>query len=1513
MEVLTLVGGSLLSVTFDLLLKKLNGYLSDQLRNSEEEVRAKMESWKTLLPKITAVLQQAEESQVANQFVKLCLDDLRNLAYDMEDLLEEFVIAKSKVSTSKGQKVKSCFKNLFRSQAKPKQEINYRLKDITSKLQRFVEGVQALGPINSAMGDIKKSHSIAKRVPEPILLEDKVIGRNADKDAILQRLLEDGGSPEQDFVIPIVGMGGLGKTTLARLIYNDEKLKGKFDLMAWVCVSDEFDVARITRTIYEHVTRNSCDSDFCLLQEKLRGELSGQKFLLVLDDVWNKEYDQWDILKRPFMSRAPGSKIIVTTRNKDVGMMMRGNDGVYNLALLQDDACLPLFTQHALGEENFDAHPNLQDVGKKLVKKCKRLPLALKTLGGVLRGRLCYDEWKNVLDNDIWSSSEDKILPALRLSYNHLPSHLKRCFAACAFFPRDYEFKEKELVLLWMAEGLLQQQSYGNKQMEEEIGHQYFNELFLRSLLQRSSGDESQFVMHDLINDLAVDVAGEIYCNLERLERSMGDEKLKNAHHLSFTPHSYEISKRFRVLDKLKHLRTFLLLRVPNGHVHYYMFKRILQDLPTLNHIRVLSLCHYHQISKVPDSFENLKHIRYIDFSCTSIKCIPESVGSLLFLQTLLLCGCDELHKLPVTIGNLVDLQRLDISDTPSLKELPSGIGNLKNLLTLSKFIVGKANGMMARLLDLKNLSQLRGKLSIRDLQNVLNVQEAREANLDKIHGLEELVLKWIALDNGQRESVLEMQVLNLLKPHSNLKSLKISCYGGENFPEWVSDPLLFFNLSSMKLSSCERCTSLPSLGLLPLLKELIIEDMNSIKAISFEFYGQQGNYGQYGSFPSLVELVFRNMPNWEEWTSPVGSAGEFPCLHRLVIENCPKLLGQLPSNLSSLKELDISELTCLLMSMSLPSLKELSIRDCNGVLLKCMVDLTSLSNLSIWKISEFTCLPMSMSLPSLKELFVRDCNEVLLKSMVDLTSLSKLEIADISELTCLPKSMSLPALKKLIIRDCNGMPLKSMVDLTSLTNLRIERISEQTCLLMRMCLPSLKQLSISNCNGVILKSMVDLTSLTNLQMKQISELACLPESFTQSCTALETLNIADCNDLTCLWKEGIEIEQSLWPFNLKHLRLEGCGALASLPHAMMMRMDESSSSSTSMLMSRLETLEIFCCNSLKSFPKGKLPTSLKYLKIRGCEGLESLPDVDGDYNNSNLHTEICNLPCFYSSKGSCHQLPTFLKKFEVTDGGEWLESFPEKMLQHCTRLQSISIGRCKILKSLPNLDCVSNLVRLSIFDCQVLESLPEELALCTPNLNSLGIRFCENLKSLPNTMYQLKSLRVLWMQNCPSIKFIPDGGLPLNLINLQLSLGMNLKRVPNSLCQLASLEDLSILGEALTMDLQNLASLKSLGIKQKLPLDIVLPSSLTCLVIWHEENLKSIPGRLFQNLSSLQKLFIQDCSNLRSLPTEAFPSSLGELHIDSCPHLKRQHFEAKGKYWTSTWSIPCVCVDINK
>ncbi|GLT56945.1 hypothetical protein SLA2020_299570 [Shorea laevis] len=816
------VGEALLSATVELLFSKLSSFVSEWL-NLPEKVRAEIQNWKNLLPQIGAVLEDAEKKQGRDDLVKLWLADLKDLFYDVEDMLEEVDIdaKRSEASTSKPQKLifPKLFNKVGRFTAKGERKMASRVEEITARFKRIEANIRSLKLVRSAMGTGGVSHGVTtERLPSTPLLEQHVYGRENDKEAILQILLNDEGNHEPYSVIPIVGMGGIGKTTLARLIYNDDKLKGRFGLQAWVCVSEHFDVYRITRAILEQVPTANCDKkELTPLQEILKDKLSGQKFLLVLDDIWNENYELWEKLQRPFLAGAPGSKIIITTRNENIGRKIRGDDRAHNLSLLEDDACLSLFAQHALGEKNFDAYSDLKGVGEEIVKKCKRLPLAVKTLSGLLRGNAHRAEWVNILNSEIWDlpDDDDSILPTLKLSYNHLPSHLKRCFGYCSIFPKDYEFDEGELVLLWMAEGLLQQQPQRMKKVKD-LGHQYFRDLLSRAFFQRSSRDKSLFVMHDLMVDLALHVAGDICYTLES-DGDISDTRVQRVRHLSLFPSEYEMSKRFEFLKEKRNLHTFLTLR---NFGSWSLSKTLLQDLmKDLKCLRVLSLQNY-EITKFSDQIGDLKHLRFINLSNTEIESLPESVGYLLYLQTLLLRNCDRFSNLPTTIGNLRDLQHLDLVKTESLKEFPSEISNLTRLVTLSKFIVGNARG--PRVKDLKNLPCLQGQLSILDLQNVVAANEVKEVNLFEIEGLDDLSLEWSSDFLNNRNERSELQVLSWLKPYHGLKRLTINYFGGLEFPPWIGDPS-FSNLEFLKLNNCQKSTSLPSLSRLPQLKELII------------------------------------------------------------------------------------------------------------------------------------------------------------------------------------------------------------------------------------------------------------------------------------------------------------------------------------------------------------------------------------------------------------------------------------------------------------------------------------------------------------------------------------------------------------------------------------------------------------------------------------------------------------------------------------------------------------------
>ncbi|XP_018820342.2 putative disease resistance RPP13-like protein 1 [Juglans regia] len=360
-------------------------------------------------------------------------------------------------------------------------------------------------------------------------------------------------------------MGGLGKSTLAQLVYNDKKVQKHFDLVAWVCVSEEFDMFKLTKTILEAVAPSSTSNiqDPNQLQLQLKEKLMGKKFLLVLDDVWNRNYTECEILSNPFKSGAQGSRIILTTRDVDVASAMRAFE-IHHLKELQEEDCWKLFARHAfMHDANTYMHSEFEELGRQIVDKCKGLPLAIKTIGALLRSKaLDVSEWDKVLNSDIWSLSnheEIQILPALRLSYKHLLSHIKQCFAYCSIFPKDYSFKKDELVLLWMAEGLLHETE--NKTMEE-IGSDYFVTLVSRSLFQKSSEDEFNFVMHDLTNDLAKFVSGEFTFRLEVDRRS--HRNVNKTRHVSYARNVFENFQKFEALQEATQLRTFFGIRIVN-------------------------------------------------------------------------------------------------------------------------------------------------------------------------------------------------------------------------------------------------------------------------------------------------------------------------------------------------------------------------------------------------------------------------------------------------------------------------------------------------------------------------------------------------------------------------------------------------------------------------------------------------------------------------------------------------------------------------------------------------------------------------------------------------------------------------------------------------------------------------------------------------------------------------------------------------------------------------------------
>ncbi|XP_060671872.1 putative disease resistance protein At3g14460 [Ziziphus jujuba] len=360
---------------------------------------------------------------------------------------------------------------------------------------------------------------------------------------------------------------------------------------------------------------------------------------------------------------------------------MMGDVRNYRLQIMSEDDCWSLFAKHAFGNKKLGARPDLEEIGRLVVRKCKGIPLAVKALGGLLRSEQNPQEWKKILKNDVWDSSrKEHILPALWLSYYYLPGHLKRCFAYCSIFPKGDELNKQELILLWMGENLLET----HKSMTaEEVGEEYFNDLLSRSLFQFDyhSVEHCYFTMHDLVYDLAKCVSGESYFSLQDNVSEVSSKQ--STCHLSYLQYKSDYIKNLEDFCDTKTLRTLLFRKLTWPFVEKDL-THLLEQLPSMRYLRVLdvgggvSMQERPLMTKLLNSTANLKLLRYLKFDHAGINEIPNSICTLYNLQTLILRQRG-ITRLPDSIGNLKQLIYLDLGRS-SIGKIPDPIGNLKHL-----------------------------------------------------------------------------------------------------------------------------------------------------------------------------------------------------------------------------------------------------------------------------------------------------------------------------------------------------------------------------------------------------------------------------------------------------------------------------------------------------------------------------------------------------------------------------------------------------------------------------------------------------------------------------------------------------------------------------------------------------------------------------------------------------------------------------------------------------------------
>ncbi|KAL7153269.1 hypothetical protein ABFS83_04G155700 [Erythranthe nasuta] len=338
---------------------------------------------------------------------------------------------------------------------------------------------------------------------------------------LLQLLDKLTGQRSNRHIIPIVGMGGIGKTTLAQNAYEHSLIVHHFDIRTWVTISQKYSVKELLLQLLSMISSDiDSEDDEQLLGQKLHKILWGRRYLIVIDDIWGVE--AWDNLNLFFPENNNGSRIVVTTRISHVATQF--DSSLFELSFLDEDKSWDLFCQKAFGEAGCPLE--LEDIGKEIVKKCKGLPLSITVIGGLLgRSHMSQKYWKNIAKdlNSFLNSGEDENCSSiLSLSYTYLPAHLKPCFLYMAIFPEDHKILVSRLTKLWVAEGFIKSKE---SQSLEEIARGYINDLIDRNLIIKhtmgSNGNVKNCMIHDLLRDLCLMVAQkeEFMCVIEDIPR----------------------------------------------------------------------------------------------------------------------------------------------------------------------------------------------------------------------------------------------------------------------------------------------------------------------------------------------------------------------------------------------------------------------------------------------------------------------------------------------------------------------------------------------------------------------------------------------------------------------------------------------------------------------------------------------------------------------------------------------------------------------------------------------------------------------------------------------------------------------------------------------------------------------------------------------------------------------------------------------------------------------------------
>ncbi|KAL9238566.1 hypothetical protein vseg_012967 [Gypsophila vaccaria] len=1062
---------------------------------------SQLDELKTTVFTIKSVLLDAESKhQELTHGGRDYIERLKDAVYNVDDLLDEFNTMVQKEKNKMGGKISKKVGRFFSrsNQFLVAYNMSQEIKNLRSKLDKIAKDRQQFG-----FSDVYRP---LKRRAETMSFasEDSIIGRETDKEAVVDMLLGDSESTNDVDYVTIVGIGGLGKTALARLVYNDNRIEDAFELKMWVCVSEDFVLEKIFQQI---LGRDGSKIEH--FQKEVRKLIQGKRYFLVLDDAWSESRDEWDNLKSFLSFGARGSRVVVTSRSKKVARVV-GDELMYELKGLSDDSSWNLFKKLAFkqGKEPVDRNDHFFDIGKEIVKKCVNVPLSIRVVGSMLYEQ-DESKWLALRNANLIDIGHDEggIMPILKYSYYHLTPALKTCFSYFALFPKDFMIDKELLVRLWLAQGCLH--ATHDYRSEEDVGEEYFSILlqrcFLQDIIRDIYGEIKYCKIHDLIHDLAHEVAGKETIIFDTLVGQFD----KRVRHLSFTNNGCHLLARpITQLKKMKTLRTFLIATARMGHC---------LPKPNVNaicsHLRRLRVLYLHpfEFNTLPGSVANLSHLRFLDLSGNmSLTVLPKSITELFNLLVLNI-DYTEVRELPQDMRKLVNLRHLSLRSCSSLTHMPPDLDTLSSLHMLSWFVVGDETsnkGNVGKLRDLRALVNLRDELTIKFNNNFsCDVAEYEEVELLRLAPLKHLTLLF-----SDRGASIHETLLAGLQPHCRLMSIRIKSYKGFRIPTWAESLTTSLPcLVCIHLSSFDCLDILPSLSQLRHLKYLKLKGLSNVEFVESDVVNVPSE-NLLTFFPSLEKLNLIQLPKlkgwWREETSRVlGEAGassvvvpSFPFLCELIVKYCPNLA----------------------VFPSCPKLISVTLHGCHE---------------SLALLGRKTAVPSNPTIGPV-------------------ISLKELAIDNVGALDCL-FGESLRDINQLSIGCFDGESLSNAEKLLKIAT-SIEKLDVIYCRNLRSLsrvvehLTRLRSLNISNCenlelenneDGVTVMTWKSLRSLSRLRLYLLPKLLNLPKEF-QYLTSLESLDINSCENLESLpnWLDCLT--------SLKKLSVQKCKRMKSLPEA---------------------------------------------------------------------------------------------------------------------------------------------------------------------------------------------------------------------------------------------------------------------------------------------------------------------------------------------------------------------------